>query len=131
VLREPGDHEGGVYPREFLRSRGGVVFDQHFEPNAETVGVELLVTARPGGAPQVEIKYTRQLLGRRQRHDLAAILKPTGLNDSVKQIGMQSGDDMLETWRVQNTIEHTTPACRIASRWLVAGLIRAVGPRNV
>jgi hypothetical protein len=63
-----------------------------------------------GGAPQVEIKNLGQLLGCRQRHDLAAILKSTVLNDPVKQIRSQSGDDMLEAWRVQNAIEQITPA---------------------
>jgi hypothetical protein len=49
----------------------------------------------------------------------------------VKKIGLQSGDDMLEAWRVQNAIEQTTPVCRAAPRWHVAGLIRAVGTRSV
>src|SRR5262249_28421143 len=131
MLRESGDHEVDVHPRELLRGGGGAGFQQHFEPHAETVGVELLVPTGLGGAPQVEIKNARQLLRRCQRHDLAAILKPTGLNDSVKQIGPQSGDDMLEAWRVQNAIEQTTPVCRIAPRWLVAGPIRAVWARSV
>src|SRR5262245_5544538 len=131
VLREPGDYEVDVHPRELLRRGGGAGFHQHFEPHAETIGVELLVPAGLGSAPQVEIKNARQLLRRRQRHELAAILKPTGLNNSVKQIRPQSGDDMLESWRVQNAIEQTTPACRIAPRRLVAGPIRSVGTWNV
>lgn len=84
-----------------------------------------------GGAPQVKIENLRQLLGRRQRHDLAAILKPTALNDPVEQIGPQPGDDLLEVWRVQNAIEQATPVCHIAPRWFVAGPIRAVGARFV
>jgi hypothetical protein len=50
----------------------------------------------------------RQLLGRRQRHEFAAILKPTALNDPVKQLGLKSRDDLRELWRVQNTIEQIT-----------------------
>src|SRR5262249_10517884 len=104
---------------------------QHLEPHAETVGVELLVPACLGGAPQVEIKNARQLLRRCQRHDLAAILKPTGLNDSVKQIRPQSGDDMLEGWRAPTAIATATPGRPTAPRRLVAGPIRAVGTWSV
>src|SRR5262249_43312702 len=92
------------------------------------------VHSRSAGAPQVEIENMRQLLGRRQRHDLAAIFKPAALNDSVKQIGLQSGDDLFKARRVQNTIEQLpraqvemTPVCRLAPCWLVAGRIRAFG----
>lgn len=84
VLCEPGNHEIDVHPRELLRRYGGTRFHQHFEPHAETIGVELLVQAWLGGAPQVEIKDTRQLVGCRQRHEIAAILESTGLNDPVK-----------------------------------------------
>src|SRR5262245_17595274 len=45
VLRQPGDHEIDVYPRELLRRRCGAGFKQDFEPYAETIGVELLVSA--------------------------------------------------------------------------------------
>jgi len=79
-----------------------------------------------GGAPQVEIKNLGQLLGCRERHDLAAILKTTALNDPVNQIGSQSGDDLLEVWRVQNPIEQITPARREHSRCQVAGPISLI-----
>src|SRR5262249_26287375 len=93
--------------------------------------VDLLVTARPAGAPQVEIKNAGQLPGRRQRHELAAVFKPAALNDSVKQIGLQPGDDVFKAWRGQNTIEQMTSVCRMASCWLVAGPIGSFGTRGV
>ncbi len=63
VSCEPGTHEIDVHLRELLRRYGGARFHQHFEPHAETIGVELLVQARLAGVPQVEIKDTRQLVG--------------------------------------------------------------------
>ena len=68
----------------------------------------------------------RQLRRRRQRDDLAAILKSTSLNDPVKQIRPQSGDDLLQVWRVQNPIEQITPAGREAPRREVAGPISLI-----
>ena len=128
VLCEPGNHEIDVHLRELLRRYGGARFHQHFEPHAETIGVELLVQAWLGGAPQVEIKDTRQLVGCRQRHELAAILESTALNDSVKQLRLQSRDDLREVWRVQNAIEQTMPVLSISLCRAVARPIRAVGP---
>ena len=49
------------------RRRAGL--HEHFEPHAETIGVELLVHAGSDRAPQVEVEDTRQLIGRRQRHE--------------------------------------------------------------
>src|SRR5262252_7261890 len=86
VLRESCDHEVNVYLRELMRRYTDVEFGQHFEPNAEAIGVELLVHARLSGAPQVEIKDARELGGRRQRHKLAAILEPAALDHPVKDI---------------------------------------------
>jgi hypothetical protein len=68
----------------------------------------LLVHAWLGGAPQVEIKDARELVGRRQHHELAAILESAALNDAVKQVGLQSGDNVLEARCVENAIEHGT-----------------------
>jgi hypothetical protein len=50
---------------------------------------------RPGRAPQVEVKDALQLSGRRQRHELAAILKPASLDDPLEQLGRQPRDDAL------------------------------------
>ena len=92
----------------FCAATVGAGFHQHFEPDAETIGVELLVQAWLAGAPQVEIEDARQLAGRRQRHELAAILESTALNDPVKHLGWQSRDDVREVRRVQNAIEQRT-----------------------
>ena len=73
----------------------------------------------------------RQLLGRGQRHELAAIFKPAGLNDAVKQTGLESRDDALQARRVQQAIEQATPVSRLAPCELVTGPVRAVGRRCV
>ena len=129
VLREPGDHQIDVHLRELLRRDGGAGFHQHFEPHAETIGVELLVQARLAGAPQVEIEDARQLVGCRQRHELAAILESAALNDPVKQLGLQSRDDVREVRRVQNAIEQRTLVSSVSPCRTVARPTRAVGGR--
>src|SRR4029453_9531385 len=108
VLCESGDHKIGVHLYDLLRRHTGAEFCQHFEPYAEAIGVELLVHAWLGGTPQVEIKDARELVGRRQHHELAAILESAALNDAVKQVGLQSGDNVLEARCVENAIEHGT-----------------------
>ena len=92
----------------FLRCDRRTGFHQHFEPDAETMRVQPLVAARPVTAPQVEIEDTHQLVGRRQRHQLTAILEATALNDPVKHLGLKSRDDMRDVRRVQNASEQTT-----------------------
>ena len=128
VLRERSDHQIDVHVREFLRRDVGARFHQHFEPHAETIGVELLVQAWLASAPQVEIEDTRQLVGCRQRHELAAILESTALNDPVKHLGWQSRDDVREVRRVQNAIEQTTRVSSVSLCWTVAPPTR-VGAR--
>ena len=119
MLRERGHHQIGVHVRECLRRDGGARFHQHFEPHAEAIGVELLVQAWLASAPQVEIEDTRQLVGRRQRHELAAILESTALNEPVQHLGLQSRDDLREVRRVQDAIEQRT---RVSSGPLRAGV---------
>jgi hypothetical protein len=125
MLRDCGDHQIDVHVRESLRREGGAGFHQYFEPHAETIGVELLVCAWLANAPQVEVEDTRQLAGCRQRHELAAILESTALDDAVKHLGWQSRDDVHETWRVQNAIEQRTRVSNRPLRWSVASPIRA------
>ena len=108
MLSERRDHEIGVDLRELPRRDVGAGFQQHFEPHAEAVGVEMLVNPWPIGAPQVEIEDTRQPVGRGQRDELAARLEPARLNDPVQHLGLQPRNDVREVRRVQNAIEQTT-----------------------
>ena len=89
-------------------------------------------SSRPGlaGAPQVEIEDARQLAGCRQRHQLAAILESTALNDPVKHLGWQSRDDVREVRRVQNAIEQTASAVCVQFRWSLIFSARAFRTRQ-
>ena len=64
-------------------------------------------SSRPGRGrpPQVEIEYGLQLIGRRQRDEIAAVLQSAGLDDPVQHLGLQAGDDLLEVRGVQNALE--------------------------
>jgi hypothetical protein len=118
----PRNHEIDIHPRELLRRNSGTGFHQHFEPHAEASGVELLVQvacARSGRAPHVEIEDTAQLLGCRQRDELAAVLEPTALDDPVKQLGLQSRDDVREMRGVQDAIEQR-PVSSVSQRRAVS-----------
>src|SRR5215510_1874217 len=108
MLCESDDHEIGIHLCELLRRHAGAEICQHFEPDAEAIGVELLVHTWLRGAPQIEIKDARELLGGRQHHELAAILESAALNDAVKQLRLQSRDNVLEVWRVENAIKQGT-----------------------
>ncbi len=99
------DRQVDVDAGEFLRRDGGARFHHHFEPETEAIGVELLVQAWLGRAPQVEVEDRRQLAGCRQRHELAAILESAVLDDAVQHLRWQSRDDVREVRRVQNPIE--------------------------
>src|SRR5262249_56661031 len=106
----------GIHLCELLRRAAVAEFGQHLKPYAEAIGVELLVHARLGGAPQVEIKDTSELLGRRQHHELAAILESAALNDAVKQVGLQSRDNVLDVWCVENAIKQGTAVLAFSRR---------------
>ena len=109
VLRERRDHQVGVDLRELPRRRRGAGFHQHLEPDAEPAGVEPLIQAWFAGAPEVQIEHPRQLARRRQRHQLAAILESTVLDDAVEHFGLQSRHDVRELRRVQDSIEQRAP----------------------
>src|SRR5262249_32678802 len=117
MLCQPGDHKIGVHFCDLLRRHTFAGFCQHFEPYAEPIGIELLVHAWLGGTPQIEIKDARELLGRRQHQQLAAILESAALNDSVKQLGLQSRDNVLEVRRSENASEHGAAVLAFSWRW--------------
>src|SRR5262249_32434102 len=105
---ESADHEIGIHLCDLLRRHAGAEFCQHFEPNAEAIGVELLVHAWLREAPQVQIKDAPELFGCRQHHELAAILESARLNDAVKQFGLQPWNNVLQVRGVKNAIEYGT-----------------------
>jgi hypothetical protein len=55
------------------------------------MGIELLVEARCRRTPQIKIEETRQLVRCRQCHQLAAVLQPTMLDDTLSHITRQPG----------------------------------------
>ena len=70
VRRQPSDDEGAVQGRQAVGRHGRVGIDEDFDPLAEPCGVELLVSARTRGCPEVEIEYGRQLFRGGQRKQL-------------------------------------------------------------
>jgi hypothetical protein len=105
MLRERSDHQIDLDRRNFLRGDRGAGFHQHFEPHAETIGVEALVQAGFASAPQVEVEDTRQLVRCGQRHELAAILESTAPDDAVEHFGLQPRNHVRDVRNVQNAIE--------------------------
>ena len=63
AVRAPRSPRSTSIPASFCAATVGARFHQHFEPHAETIGVELLVQAWLGGAPQVEIEDARNWSG--------------------------------------------------------------------
>jgi hypothetical protein len=120
----------------WITGHAGAGLHQHFEPQPETIGVELLVAARLRGAPQVQIEHTGQLLGCRQRHELAALLQAAVLDDPLEDFGRQSGNNVSEVWGIQEGFEQTAAvwscsACRnVPFRACAAGTVGA-GAREV
>jgi len=58
--------------------------------------------------PQVAIEDGRQLLGRGQRHELAAVFQSAALNDPMKEFRLEPGDRLRKVRRVQNALEQAT-----------------------
>jgi len=107
VLREAGRHDSGVHLCDFPRSDIGARLGQHLEPHAETIGVELLVPARPGRTPEVQIEDALQLFGRSQGDELAAVFESASLDHTMDQLRLESRDDAGEVRRAQDAIEQT------------------------
>ena len=128
VLRERRDHQIDVH-------RPRVSAPRRLAPDSTSTSSHTPkrsasnCSSRPGwpARHKSRSKTRRQLVGCRQRHELAAILESAALNDPVKHLGLQSRDDVREVRRVQNAIEQTTrvsgvraPAGRFAAprrRW--------------
>ena len=105
VVGERSRHQIDVHARHDLGSGAGTGFHQRFDPHAESIGVELFVEARLIRPPHVEIEDARQLLRRRQREELAAILEAAALNHAVKHLRGQSRHDERDIRRAQHALE--------------------------
>ena len=134
--RKRRDHQIDVDLGECLRGDARAGFHQHLEPQAEPIGVELLVQAGPAGGPQVEIEDRRQLAGCRQRHELTAVFESTTLNDPMKHLGLQPRDDLCEMRSLQNALEQRTAIasvspCRAGAPPSLAGPPRTAGAHGL
>ena len=120
MRRQPGDDERHVHVRE---TRGGdrrVDTDERLEPFAEARSIETFFCAGTVGLPEIEIEDGRELLGRRQRQQRAALLKSTVRDDGVQDLGRQA--------------RHGTRELRIAGdagEDAVAGAVLGHGPAMI
>ena len=79
--------------------------DQHFEPVAEAIDIELVVASRLRVAPQIEVEQGRELRGRGRRDQLSARLEAAVLNELMQRLRREVRDDPRQEWRVQETRE--------------------------
>ena len=61
---------------ELVGGEGLARLQHHLEPEAEARRIEALVGARRGAAPEILVEHLAELLGCRQRDDLAGVLEP-------------------------------------------------------
>ncbi len=104
VTGESRDDQVGVEPGQFLDRDFEAGLHQHFEPQAEAIGVELFVGARRT-PPHVGIEDARELRRCRQRHELRGVFEAAMLDDTVEDLGRQLRDDVREARSVQQTSE--------------------------
>jgi hypothetical protein len=104
VLGEAGNDQIGFHLGELASRHRCTSLDEHFEPHAKPIGIELFVHARMTWTPEVDVEDPSQLVGCRQRHDLAAIFESAPLDDPVKHLRLEPGDDLCEVWDVQDAI---------------------------
>jgi hypothetical protein len=79
--------------------------DQHFEPFAEAIDIELFVASRLRAAPQIEVEQGGELRGRGRRDELAARIESAVPNEPMQRLRREVRDDPREEWRVQETRE--------------------------
>jgi hypothetical protein len=105
LRRESRDDERLVHLRDAVGGdlRAGV--DEHLEPLAETRRVELLVRAGAIGLPQVEVEDGRQLCGRRERQQLAAVLQPEVRDRQLQDFRRQERHRQRQLWIGSNSGE--------------------------
>ncbi len=124
VLRQAGGDEVDVEPGEDPRRHLGPLLDQHLEPHAEAVGIELLVAAGVRLPPQIEVENLRDLAGRGQRQQRAAVLQAAAFDDAVQRHGRQPRHDLGDPRRVEELIEQRA-AIATDQRGLAGALLHA------
>lgn len=107
MLGERSNDEVEVDAGELLRGDAGPRPHQHFEPLPEPSRIKLLVGAGPRRPPQVEVEHRLQLTGCGHRHQIAAVLEATGLDDPVEHLGLQARNHLREMRRVQDACEQS------------------------
>jgi hypothetical protein len=101
-------------PKRHLRQfRGGDIstrFGQHFDPQAKSRRIEVLIEPRPCRPPQVEIEETRQLRRGGLRDQIDAVLEPVRTDDAMQQLRPQFRCELGEAvnefvWQVNESNE--------------------------
>jgi hypothetical protein len=130
VLRQAGGDEADVEPRDQPCRHLGSLLDEHLEPHAEAFGVELLVEAGLGAAPQIQIEDAGDLRRRRQHHQRTAGLEPTAIDDAVQGVGRQPRHHFGDAWRVEDLVEQGA-AITTDQRGLAGALLHATSGKRV
>ena len=105
VMRERRDRQIDIDAGERLRRGRGTRLHHHFEPEAEAIGVELLVETGGSRFPRSRSKTPANWPGVASADELAACLQPAVLNHAVQHLGRQPGDDVCEVRHVENALE--------------------------
>ena len=116
VTREPGDHQLGVEGGEGTGGHRISGVDEHLEPLAEAIDVELFVAPGPRVAPQIEIEQRGELRGCGRGHELAARLQPAARDESMQGLRREVRDDPREDGRVEQTRQAMVHRAPIAGR---------------
>ena len=103
VPTDRSGHEVEVHVEELLCRDVGAHLGQHLEPQPEPVGVERLLRAGGIRAPEVVVEDSRELLGRRERHDLAAVLDAAVADEAGQDPRVEALDHLGEVGRVEET----------------------------
>ena len=110
VSTNSGAHQIDTHVRQFVRRdlRPGV--DENLEPDTEAGGIEVLVRAWGGTAPQVEVEDALQLRWGCKGHELGAVLESAVLNDLVHELRLQLWYDPRELRQVEQAIDQVSPS---------------------
>jgi len=107
VSGETGNHELFVQGCDDARRHGFPGVDQHFEPFAEPIRVELFVSPWPGMAPQVEVEDRCQLRGCCRSDELSTGVESTAPNQLMQRLGRKVRHDLREVRRIEHAREGT------------------------
>jgi hypothetical protein len=91
-----------VHPGERAGRSSFVRVHEHLEPEAEAIGVELVVPAGRARPPQVLVEDAHQLVGCRQRHDGSGFLEPAVPHECEQDGRVESSHDAREIFRLED-----------------------------